>query len=431
MVDLHLGADEGILLEANLVTRITNNRVTLDSLILTNKNIYCVKKKSAGLFSQPEMDITIRPLSDIKYVNGQLLVSKVWDDTDGFVLQVQYADGSEKYSFDEITGRVATKWNNEIHRLLTGNEAPPTKQSEAVASAVGALSGFAANLKSAASSAMQSASETAKQVADNASASVGTAVGQYQELQAQKQAAANSGSAEVVQPSSGAKFCSNCGTKLDVGAKFCPGCGTKVGAVAPSVPPVPDTTVRVENPAERKQEFAGVILKCPSCGQPISHTDVVCPGCGYQIIGRAASSSVQQLQNQLMAIENSRGGNTAIRSLISSFTGDDKTETDIATKKITLIKSFPIPNTIEEITEFVILAAGNIDVNLSRVSLGNKWGRLGNDYKANERGISDAWVGKLQQAYQKAELSFSDIQIFEKIKEIYTKKMTELNMLNR
>lgn len=28
MVDLHLGADEGILLEANLVTRITNNRVT-------------------------------------------------------------------------------------------------------------------------------------------------------------------------------------------------------------------------------------------------------------------------------------------------------------------------------------------------------------------------------------------------------------------
>ena len=96
-----------------------------------------------------------------------------------------------------------------------------------------------------------------------------------------------------------------------------------------------------------------------------------------------------------------------------------------------MIKSFPIPNTIEEITEFVILAAGNIDVNLSRVSLGNKWGRLGNDYKANERGISDAWVGKLQQAYQKAELSFSDIQIFEKIKEIYTKKMTELNMLNR
>ena len=103
MVDLHLGADEGILLEANLVTRITNNRVTLDSLILTNKNIYCVKKRSTGLFSKPEMDITIKPLSDIKYLDDQLLVSKVWDDVDGFVLQVQYVDGREQYSFDEIT----------------------------------------------------------------------------------------------------------------------------------------------------------------------------------------------------------------------------------------------------------------------------------------------------------------------------------------
>lgn len=431
MVDLHLGADEGVVLEANLVTRITNNRERLDSLILTNKNIYCVKKKSTGLFSTPEMDITKRLLSEIKHLEGQLLVSKVWDDTDGFVLQVQYVDGIEKYSFDEITGRVATKWNNEIHRLLTGKEAPPTKQSEAVASAVGALSGFAANLKSAAGSAMQTASETVKQVADNTTASVGAAVEQYQELQAEKQVATKTRTVEAIPPSSGVKFCSNCGMKLEGGANFCPGCGTKVGSVIPSAPPVPDVPIQKENSAERQQEFAGVVLKCPNCGQPISHADVVCPGCGYEIIGRAASSSVQRLQNQLMAIENSRSQNTALRSIVSSLTGDDKVETDIANKKITLIKSFPIPNTIEEITEFVILAAGSIDVNLSKVSVGNKWGRMGNDYKANERGISDAWVGKLQQAYQKAEVSVSDSQIFEKIKEIYTKKMTELNMINR
>ena len=427
MIDLHLGADEGILLEANLVTWITDNRTTLDSLILTNKNIYCVKKKGLGIISKPEMDITVRPLSDIKQLDGQLLVNKVWDDTNGFVLQIQYVDGIEKYSFDEITGRVATKWNNEIHRLLTGTVAPPN-QGDTVTNTIDALSGFAASLKKTAGSAMQTASEAAKQVANGATASVGTVVEQYQERQTEKQATVQSGAVEAGRSSSGAKFCSNCGTKLEAGARFCPGCGTKVGSAAPSVPDVP---VQTQNPAERMQEYAGVVLKCPNCGQPISHADVVCPGCGYQIIGRAASSSVQQLQNQLMAIENSRSRNTALRSIITSVTGDDKAESDIATKKITLIKSFPIPNTIEEITEFVILAAGNIDVNLSKVSLGNKWGRIGNDFKANERGISDAWVGKLQQAYQKAELSFSDIPIFAKVKEIYTKKMSELNMLNR
>ena len=79
--------------------------------------------------------------------------------------------------------------------------------------------------------------------------------------------------------------------------------------------------------------------------------------------------------------------------------------------------------------EFVILAAGNIDVGLSKVSLGNKLGRAGNDLKANERAVSDAWVGKLQQAYQKAELMFSDMPVFKKVQEVYMSKMQELNML--
>ena len=132
-----------------------------------------------------------------------------------------------------------------------------------------------------------------------------------------------------------------------------------------------------------------------------------------------------------MAVEYSRQQRTAFGSLVHSFIGNDDEESVISSKEVTLIKSFPIPNTIEEIAEFVILAAGSIDVNLSKVSLGNKWGRVGNDSKANERGISDAWVGKLQQAYQKAELTFSDKPIFAKIKEIYIKKMTELNMLKK
>ena len=154
-----------------------------------------------------------------------------------------------------------------------------------------------------------------------------------------------------------------------------------------------------------------------------------CPACGHQVTDRAASSSVQRLVSELMVIENSRRQKNALDDLVQSFTGTGSEEAAISSKKVTLIKNFPIPNTIEEISEFIILAAGNIDVGLSKVSLGNKFGRSGNDFKANERGISDAWVGKLQQAYQKAELMFSDMPIFKKIQEVYISKMRELNML--
>ena len=318
-----------------------------------------------------------------------------------------------------------------IIRLL-GNGQPVQGQSDSKKNFFGGLSGLASGIGTMAGTLGQSVSSAAKQAADQASIKYENARAQ---MEAKKQAQADASFQQTfapqqqAQPSGG--FCVNCGTRLNPGTKFCPGCGTAVGSSAPAmnVPPIP--TDAPANPATRQQVFAGIIVKCPNCGQTISNTDVVCPSCGHQITGRAASSSVQRLQDQLMAVENSRQQKTAFGSLVHSFTGNDDEESVISSKKVTLIKSFPIPNTIEEIAEFVILAAGSIDVNLSKVSLGNKRGRTGNDFKANERGISDAWVSKLQQAYQKAELTFSDKPIFEKIKEIYIKKMTELNMLKK
>ena len=53
--------------------------------------------------------------------------------------------------------------------------------------------------------------------------------------------------------------------------------------------------------------------------------------------------------------------------------------------------------TIDEIAEFVILASTNINVRLSKKS----WlGKTGPD--SMEKNLSDAWIGKLEQAYQKA-----------------------------
>ena len=60
------------------------------------------------------------------------------------------------------------------------------------------------------------------------------------------------------------------------------------------------------NSTERRQEFAGTVLKCPNCGEPITQTTAICPQCGMKITGQAAVTSVTAFSKQLMAIEATR-----------------------------------------------------------------------------------------------------------------------------
>jgi predicted RNA-binding Zn-ribbon protein involved in translation (DUF1610 family) len=424
MVDYNLDFDEGIIIETEGVHRSGNGgNSDIKKMLLTNKNIiYVTNQKTGGMFSKSVDVVDKVPLSEVKVINGQVFVTQKKTDLFEYALQIQFVSGIEEYSYSEGSKKITNQWVSELNRLL-GNGQPVQEQSATKNSFLGELSDIASSIGTMAGTLGQSVSSAAKQAADQAGIAYENARAQM-EAKKQKQAQAEVAFQQTFAPQQQAQ-------PSNPGTKFCPGCGTAVSSSAPTmnVPSIP--TDAPVNPAARQQEFAGIIVKCPNCGQPISNTDVVCPSCGYQITGRAASSSVQRLQDQLMAVEYSRQQKTALGSLVHSFTGHDDEESVISSKKVTLIKSFPIPNTIEEIAEFVILAAGSIDVNLSKVSLGNKLGRAGNDSKANERGISDAWVGKLQQAYQKAELTFSDKPIFAKIKEIYIKKMTELNMLKK
>ena len=68
-------------------------------------------------------------------------------------------------------------------------------------------------------------------------------------------------------------------------------------------------------------------------------------------------------------------------------------------KKISIIRNFYIPNTKEDIYEFVILATSNM-----------------NSYNYDY----EAWDVKPQQAYQKATLSFGNTQEFHYIHQLYT-----------
>lgn len=151
-----------------------------------------------------------------------------------------------------------------------------------------------------------------------------------------------------------AMFCPYCGTKLDHGARFCKHCGVPIDRAEPS-------TFK-----KREQEYAGKMIKCPACGEDIPSFTAICPSCGHEIRGSGPANSIQELSYKL-----------------------EHTSSDSA--KANLIRTFPIPNTREDILEFMILASTNIE----------------NSYQPE---VSEAWAVKFEQAFEKSKILYGDDQ---------------------
>ena len=191
-------------------------------------------------------------------------------------------------------------------------------------------------------------------------------------------------------------FCSHCGTKLPSGAGFCSKCGKNVSTNLSQI----QATVQETNKG----------FKCPNCGSVLTETTSTCSYCGIILKEEKSLNSVQQLSSQLLEIEKGRK---------KGWHGIGKRNPN--NQILMLIKTFPIPSTIDEILELVLLAESNINVDLSKKKIfGNSSGE--------EADISNAWVSKMQLAYKKAEIMFPNKPIFIKIQKIYFDKMKELKI---
>ena len=143
-----------------------------------------------------------------------------------------------------------------------------------------------------------------------------------------------------------------------------------------------------------------------------------CPSCGYEIRDARSSSSVRELAQKLERIEAERMAPIEEKkSLIKMVFGKyfkEEDEVEEAQKrfekhkrqqKTNLIINFSVPNTREDILEFMILASSNIDVK-----------------KGIDDEVSKAWLSKLDQVYEKAKLLMGNKPSFAQIKCIYDRK---------
>lgn len=172
-------------------------------------------------------------------------------------------------------------------------------------------------------------------------------------------------------------FCINCGQQLNEGAKFCANCGAKITITPPPIP-----VVQPPQPTKRETVYEGNIHKCPHCGESLKSFTAICPACKQEIRETKTTSAIALFEEKLEQATTEQ-------------------------QRIVIVQNFGIPNTIEDITEFMILASSNFDAEYYASHL-------------DEADIHDAWWTKIQQCYQKAKISFQN-EDFERIENLYSK----------
>lgn len=197
-------------------------------------------------------------------------------------------------------------------------------------------------------------------------------------------------------------YCPNCGTKLVDGDIFCGNCGKRIEAAAAPCEPVfsQAPTEESESPTKETKPKSG-ITRCPACGEIVDKNAVICPSCGFGIRD-VADGSIALLSQKLDLIESKRPQKRK----------KDENDTISATdeRKISLIRSWPIPNSKDDLIEFAAMASGNCIASP----------KLGNDRIAAEDALADAWRSKFDQAYAKAEHLFGDSDEFALLMDLKT-----------
>jgi hypothetical protein len=160
-----------------------------------------------------------------------------------------------------------------------------------------------------------------------------------------------------------------------------------------------------------KSDKFGDVKKCPACGTMVQSFNVKCSDCGHEFSNIEANASIQKLFELLDDVESQRddkvtaggviGGlfKTSIGggALSQALGGSSKTDK----RKREIISSFPIPNTKDDILEFLSLAFPKAK------SKGNFLTKNNPEHIEHNEFVS-VWKAKCEQVIMKARFSMKE-----------------------
>ena len=181
--------------------------------------------------------------------------------------------------------------------------------------------------------------------------------------------------------------------------------------------------------AAPKSDKFGDFKKCPVCGAIVGAMQGICSDCGYEFTNIDSVSSVQNLYNELMRVENEERNRPKKEkkdkptSLWDRFAGENDNNDDIKEenritniiykRKTNIVSAFPVPNSKADILEFMIMAVAEG---------GKKIGFFSNKSEEEKLYIK-AWRSKAEQVVAKARFSLkNDKKLLDEINE-YAKKL--------
>lgn len=155
----------------------------------------------------------------------------------------------------------------------------------------------------------------------------------------------------------------------------------------------------------------GDLKKCPSCGAPVQAFSTKCPDCGHEFRGIKSASSIERLYDELQKIEESERSRQ--RSWAQKIDGDLGVQKSVATRQASAISSFPVPNTKEDLLEFLSIASSEAKKKLSMFIM----------HAHPDAILKKAWKSKCEQVITKARFSMKeDKRTLEEI-ESYAKQL--------
>lgn len=167
----------------------------------------------------------------------------------------------------------------------------------------------------------------------------------------------------------------------------------------------------IKKQAKPEVDKVGNIMKCPQCKADVPSFSTKCEFCGHEFRNIEKSKNIRDLLDELLAIDKSK---TMFRSSgffdTSAKEDNDKMANEGANQKALIINLFPVPNSKEEILEFLSVAvpyAQKSKTGLAKIFTSESWGGIGSKAHIDQI-INDAWKSKCTQVIMKAKFSMKN-----------------------